>query len=95
MPVLVMLPPNLRPGEGKTGTLAHPLPLPPRSRAVEAHQPCIPAAFCPVFVLAKSCSGLLEADSIKTKLEESGRGITEEGVERGFRWGCIGGRTVG
>lgn len=54
-----------------------------------------PSAFCtPVFVLAKSCTGLFEADSIKAKLEESGHGITEEAAGRGLRWGNRGGPTV-
>lgn len=50
--------------------------------------------FTPVFVLAENCSGLLEADSVKAKLEESGRGIAEEGAGRGLRWGRRGGRIV-
>lgn len=50
--------------------------------------------FTPVFVLAESCLGLFEADSMKAKLEESGHGIAEEGAGRGLRWGSRGGRIV-
>lgn len=49
--------------------------------------------FTPMFVLAESCSGLFEAESVKAR--ESGHGITEEGAGRGLRRGIRGGRAVG
>lgn len=67
--------------EGGHGFLLDPQTLSSPSRE-ERRNPCSPLVFPPMFVLAESGSSTLEASWVKAELEESGRGIAEEGVGR-------------
>lgn len=80
----------------ETGALAPPTADQSGGTDASPASPPQPSGFCsPMFVLAESCSGLFEADSIKAKPEESGHGIREERADRGLRWGHGVGRREG